>query len=180
MRQLRRKPHSQLPRQLRYVYHRLVRIQGSPEAIARGLAVGVFSGCFPWFGIQIVVAIALATLLRGNRIVAAAATWISNPFTYVPIFAFNFQVGQGLLGANLNGLQLNDITSWQAVTELGNELIVPLFVGSSLVGVVLSLMTYGSGLWLIRKARSRRNLRRAAKSKERDLAIASSPTQRRN
>ena len=51
---------------------------------ARGLAAGVFMGCFPIFGLQTLLGIALASLVRGNHILAAAGTWISNPLTYIP------------------------------------------------------------------------------------------------
>lgn len=147
-------------RSLRYYYHRLVRMRGTPEAIARGLAIGVFAGWFPWFGFQIVVAIALATLLRGNRMVAAAATWVSNPFTYVPIFAFNFHIGQRLLGSQLDSVQLHHLTSWKAVTELGGDFLVPLFFGCLVVGAVLAIKSYLVSRWLIGQARQRRTLRK--------------------
>ncbi|MGB7312113.1 MAG: DUF2062 domain-containing protein, partial [Nodosilinea sp.] len=97
---MRKTTQPQWRRQIRYVYLRFLRLQGTPEQLARGLASGVFSGCFPLFGFQIVLGIAAATVLRGNRIMAAAATWVSNPFTYVPIFAFNYQVGLWLVGGS--------------------------------------------------------------------------------
>jgi uncharacterized protein (DUF2062 family) len=83
-------------RQLRYLYLRFLRLQGSPQYLARGIASGVFSGCFPLFGLQIIIGVTIATVFRGHRIMAAAATWVSNPFTYVPLFAFNYQVGDRL------------------------------------------------------------------------------------
>jgi hypothetical protein len=86
-------------RWLRYLYLRLLRLQSSPKEIARGLAVGVFAGCFPIFGFQTLAALVLAVPFRGNKLAAAAGTWVSNPFTYVPIYAFNYQVGEWLLGS---------------------------------------------------------------------------------
>ncbi|MFO0103826.1 MAG: DUF2062 domain-containing protein, partial [Cyanobium sp.] len=53
---------------------------------ARGLAAGIFCGCFPFFGLQTLLGIGLASVLRGNHLLAAAGTWISNPFTYVPLY----------------------------------------------------------------------------------------------
>ena len=60
---------------------------GSPGHRARGLAAGVFTGCLPFFGLQIVLGVALAATIRGNRILAAAGTWISNPLTTLPILS---------------------------------------------------------------------------------------------
>ncbi|MBW4655030.1 MAG: DUF2062 domain-containing protein [Kaiparowitsia implicata GSE-PSE-MK54-09C] len=147
-------------RTCRYAYHRLTRMQGSSEAIARGLAAGVLSGWFPWFGFQIIVAVAIATLLRGNRLAAAAATWVSNPFTYVPIFAFNFRVGSWLLGNRFPEVRISNITTWEAVADLGADLMLPLLLGCVVVGTGMSLLTYICSLRLINKARYRRQLRR--------------------
>ncbi|MGC1395339.1 MAG: DUF2062 domain-containing protein, partial [Coleofasciculaceae cyanobacterium] len=73
-------------RSLKYFYWRLVRLQGKPEALARGLACGVFAGLFPFAGSQTVLALLLAFLFRGNKILATVGPWISNPLTSVPIY----------------------------------------------------------------------------------------------
>lgn len=78
---------------------RLWRQGGSHGQRARGLAAGIFTGCYPFFGLQIVLGVALAGLLRGSPILAAAGTWISNPVTSLPLYWFNYQVGCLLLGS---------------------------------------------------------------------------------
>lgn len=67
-------PRLTLPRQeagwrrwLRYLYLRLLRMQSSPEEIARGLAAGVFAGCFPIFGFQTLAALLLAVPPAGQQ-----------------------------------------------------------------------------------------------------------------
>jgi uncharacterized protein len=42
-----------------------LRLQGQPIEIARGLAVGAFSGAFSRMGLQIIIAIFLAFCVRG-------------------------------------------------------------------------------------------------------------------
>ena len=54
---------------------------GSPFFNAKGIAFGVFSGCFPFFGFQTLLGVFLAQIGRGNIVLAAVGTWISNPFT---------------------------------------------------------------------------------------------------
>ena len=66
---------------------------GSPFFNAKGLAIGVFSGCFPFFGFQTLIGVFFAKLARGNIVLAAIGTWISNPFTYIPLYYFNYKVG---------------------------------------------------------------------------------------
>lgn len=141
-------------RQLRYLYWRFLRLQGSPEQLARGLASGIFSGCFPLFGFQIILGIGVATVVRGNRVMAAAATWISNPFTYVPLFAFNYQIGHWLLGGGpmLGFTNLDSLHAWMS---LGTDVSVRLMLGSSIVGGLAGLLSYYGGLPLIRRVRSR-------------------------
>ena len=155
-----RKRRSSWQRRLRYFYHRVIRMRESPEVLARGLAAGVFSGWFPWFGLQIVIAVALAALFRGNKLIAAAATWISNTFTSIPIFALNFQVGQWLLNSGHESYDFTDLTSWHKIGELGSDFLVTLFLGSLVMGTIFGIASYFLGLWLVRRARDRRLARR--------------------
>jgi uncharacterized protein (DUF2062 family) len=139
-------------RTLKYLYWRLVRLQGRPETLARGLACGVFAGLFPFFGSQTLLAILLAVLFRGNKILAAVGPWISNPLTSVPIYAFNFHVGKWLLSDRTP----SDLSfqSWEDVKELGLEILWPLFVGCVAVGSVFAIFSYFLGLWLIQRVRA--------------------------
>lgn len=135
-------------RQLRYFYLRFLRLRGSPETIARGLAAGVFAGWFPLFGLQIILGIALATLVRGNKLVAAAGTWISNPFTYIPIYLFNFRVGQWLMRSRDWQFSRDSLLSLQKIRELGDEFIMVLFTGCLVMGLSSAIVSYLLGLWL--------------------------------
>lgn len=145
-------------RQLRYFYLRFLRLQGTPEQLARGMAAGAFAGSFPLFGFQTLIGVAVATVLRGNRIMAAAATWVSNPLTYVPIFAFNYQVGLWLLGGGpaKNFQDLDTLRGW---SEMGTEVSVRLMLGSAIVGLIAGVIGYFGGLPLIRRMRSRQMAR---------------------
>lgn len=139
-------------RRLQYYYWRLRRLQGRPEALARGLACGVFAGLFPLFGLQTILGVLLAIPLRGNKIMAAAGTWVSNPLTYVPIYAFNFKVGQWLLRDST--LTKVSLQSWQEVMALGSEIISTVFVGCLAMGLVGAVCSYFLGLALIRRFRA--------------------------
>ncbi|MBE9178245.1 DUF2062 domain-containing protein [Oculatella sp. LEGE 06141] len=156
-------------RQLRYFYHRFVRIQGKPEAIARGLAAGVFAGWFPLFGLQIILGIAIATAVRGNKIMAAAGTWVSNPFTYVPIYAFNFQVGQWVLRSGQESYGFGGLQSWQEVMSLGADFLFTLVVGCFVVGIVGAIVSYFAGLRIVRYVRQQQQLRRCQKRLKKQL-----------
>ncbi|WP_228041015.1 DUF2062 domain-containing protein [Nodosilinea sp. LEGE 07088] len=149
-------------RQVRYIYLRFLRLQGTPEQLARGMASGIFSGCFPLFGFQTIIGVAVATVLRGNRLMAAAATWVSNPFTYVPIFAFNYQVGHWLLGGTA-APAFDDLDTLRSWMDMGSDVSIRLMLGSTVVGAVAGVASYFAGLPLIRRVRSQQLARQQAK-----------------
>ena len=147
-------------RRWRYYYWRFVRLRGTPESIARGLAAGVFAGMFPLLGLQIFLGIALATLVRGHKFMAAAGTWVSNPLTYVPIYAFNFKVGQWLLGNDYLSFSEQILQSPQELMHLKGELFASMFVGCLAMGVLCAVGSYFICLWRIRRLRRHRSLLR--------------------
>jgi hypothetical protein len=144
----RKKRQSWWKRKLRYLYLRLIRLRSTTPAIARGLATGVFAGLFPFFGFQTILGVALAMLVRGNKLTAAVGTWISNPFTYVPVYLFNFKVGQLILGTH----DLSTDVDWASSSELlqaGKLFIATLLVGCTVTGAIAGTIAYFLSLWLI-------------------------------
>lgn len=150
------------PRSLRYYYYRLLRMEGSAEAIARGLAAGVFSSMFPLFGLQTALGVAIAILVRGNKLMAAAGTWVSNPITDLPIFLLNFAIGQWLLGAHHLTLDFAVLRDWQALRAIGSELLIIWFAGCLVVGCVSAIASYFLSLRLVRRWRMRQIRRRSS------------------
>lgn len=136
-------------------FWRIINLRGTPQSIAIGLAVGVFAGLFPLFGFQTLIGIALAILFKGNKLMATAGTWISNPLTYIPIFLFNFQVGRWLLGNQDLVFTSTSIASWRQFLELGTEIIFVLFVGCFVVGLTCAIASYYIGIILVRYLRQR-------------------------
>ncbi|NES20369.1 MAG: DUF2062 domain-containing protein [Symploca sp. SIO3E6] len=145
-------------RRLKYFYWRLARMQGSSRTIARGFACGVFAGMLPLFGLQTILGVLLAVPLRGNKILAMTGTWISNPLTYVPIYTFNFHVGQWLL--NKHDLMSINFDSWQQIKESGAEISLIFLVGCLAVGLVSGIFSYFISLRLITKFRAAYHLQR--------------------
>ncbi|WP_017663678.1 DUF2062 domain-containing protein [Baaleninema simplex] len=159
-------------RMLRYYYWRLVRLQDPPEYLARGVAAGVFAGCFPLFGVQTLVGVLLAVLVRGHKLCAAAGTWISNPLTYLPIYWINFQIGRFLLGSSRDAT----LTQWDSLDGLlseTGEVVADLFVGSIVVGAVASVASYTLTLRVVRLWRKRRRERQLRKAAAYDLSNGS-------
>jgi uncharacterized protein (DUF2062 family) len=154
-----------LRRRFRLTYLRLVRLRDRPKEIAKGFAIGVFAGCFPLLGLQSLFGILLATMCRGSKVAAVAATWISNPLTYVPLFIFNYKIGKFLLGTEDTELPPLDRLSLSAFKELGSTFAITLFTGSFVVGMILSIITYFYGLAILERWRQRSVRRRRLKKK---------------
>jgi uncharacterized protein (DUF2062 family) len=133
-------------RQMRYFYLRLLRMREHPQVIARGLACGVFAGCFPLFGLQTIIGIVLAFLMRGNKLAAAAGTWLSNPLTDVPLFIFNYKIGHWLLSQYSDEVTQTQFSfnwdSWSKLAESGTDFLIVLFLGCTVVGMITSLIAY--------------------------------------
>ncbi|MFM7311893.1 MAG: DUF2062 domain-containing protein [Cyanobium sp.] len=149
--------HSRLGRRLRDGLQWLRRQRGTPGYQARGLAAGVFTGCLPFFGLQIVLGVALASAMRGHPLLAAAGTWISNPLTTLPMCWLNLQLGVALLGPAedlpaleaLFGGGLADL----ALADLGWSLGVRLLVGSLLMGLVAAPLSGSLCWWWLQRRR---------------------------
>lgn len=160
-------------RWIRYAYVRLVRINDSPQKIAWGLAVGVFLGVFPTFGLGTVVALALAIAFKFNKVAAILGSLIMNPLT-TPFF----WTASSVLGALLvNRDWHHTLKMFQAFSAhlslanlatkggrvfilkgLGTGIYVYL-LGNMLISLVLAVVFYFAGLHLTKVYRERRHFR---------------------
>ena len=144
MKRLRNKFQRRLNRWLQWIWQQ----EGTPGQRARGLAAGVFCGCFPFFGFQTLLGIGLASVVRGNHLLAAAGTWISNPFTYVPLFWFNYRLGALLLGEGTGWPGLNNLNQ-ELLATAGWDVMSRLLLGSTLTGTVFGGLSWWFTLnWL--------------------------------
>ena len=112
---------------------------GSPYFNAKGMAVGVFSGCFPFFGFQTLLGIFFARLINGNLILAAIGTWISNPFTYLPLYIFNFKIGSLFFKNQSESISFDELIGSDLWSQ-GWIFTSRLLIGSFLVGLFLALL----------------------------------------
>jgi len=101
-----------------------------------------------------VLGVGLASLVRGNHLLAIVGTWISNPLTSLPLYWFNYQVGCWLLGAGPAFPSLDQLKDGELL-NLGASFTGRLMVGSTLVGL-LSALLLGGLYWLMLLRRTRR------------------------
>jgi uncharacterized protein (DUF2062 family) len=153
-------------RGFRYLYIRFVRIRATPAEISLGLAIGVFWGMFPLPGLQMAVAVITAAFFRGNKLAAAAGTWLSNPLTTLPLTALNFQVGQWVLGREAIAFSSSSLRSVSQILELGGDILISYSVGCLVVGSISAPLIYFLGLPIIHRVQHRVAARRATRRRK--------------
>ena len=115
-----------------------------PEDVAAGWALGMFVGCAVPFGLQLIVSVPLALMMRVSKIGATLGTLITNPVTIFIIYpAQTWAVNRLLFGGSLAFQRLMDMEwTWHSVRRLGAEAMVSFFLGGLALGMIFSPITY--------------------------------------
>jgi len=148
------------PKAIREQFRSLLLSHSSPRRLAFGLALGVFLGASPLWGLHTLLAIFLSYLLSLNKPAVMFGTLVSNPFLAPFLIFISLETGSGLLygrTAELSVQEIKDLLehpNWQAVM---NEYLLPYCVGSVVLGLVLAFLTYWAALWTARSYRASGN-----------------------
>lgn len=124
------------------------------KTVAKGFAAGLLIAFIP-LPLQIILSAVLALLVRGNLPIAIASTFISNPFTFVPINLLIYNIGIAITGSNgigepppIHELELH----WESISLVWQEIIIWFkSLGESyLVGLItLSITASLSGFLMV-------------------------------
>ena len=133
-----------IPEYWRRLKAKMVREPLPPEDIAAGWALGMFIGCSVPFGMQLVVSIPLAMMMRVSKIGATLGTFITNPVSIFFIYpAQTFVVNKMLFGGSLTYSRIAETEwTWAAVRKLGAEAMASFFLGGFFLAIVLTPITY--------------------------------------
>lgn len=132
----------------------------SRDAISRGMAVGMFWGFVP-MPFQMVPAAVFCLLTRANLPLALICVWISNPFTYVPIFYIEYKIGVWLFGGGID-MNWDDFSQRMSGGDAGIpwDNILPiletLLKGALVTSIFMSVLGYLAGLVMFRYLQARR------------------------
>ncbi len=123
---------------------KVVREKLPPEDIAGGWALGMFIGCSVPFGMQLVIAIPLAMMMRVSKLGATLGTFITNPVTIFIIYpAQTYIVNRLLFSGTLSFSRLMETEwTWHAVRRLGAEVMASFFLGGIFLAAILTPITY--------------------------------------
>jgi uncharacterized protein (DUF2062 family) len=108
----------------------------SPWRLGAGVGVGVLIGCSPFLGFQLVLAVALALLLRLNKVAVLLGVQVSAPPVTPLILFANVQLGARILHGHWLPLSLHAVRQTPAAT-LVRDLLVDFALGGLLLGCIL-------------------------------------------
>ena len=172
----------------RFLIVKVLHANDTPHRIALGIAIGVFIGLTPTVGLQMIIALALATALRANKVVCIPMVWITNPVTLVPIYLVCFRVGSALVGSQTAAIgqdpmmtiqtleagvgaggwrQWLDLQFWRELLVTMTRVGVELWVGCIVVGFIAAVLSSFVGRWGVAAYRERRERVRARRLESR-------------
>lgn len=149
----------------------LLQAEGSPERLAIAFSLGVFLGFSPLLGLHTLIGLGLAIVFRLNKLVVLMGVYLNNPWVIVPFYGFSFLLGIQLTGMPQGAASIDQLLERIAgigVTTLLQadfwgwtfsqwRLLIPVFVGSTVLCTGMALVAYPLTLWLLRRFKPRRD-----------------------
>ncbi len=127
-----------------------------PEDVAAGWALGMFIGCAIPFGLQLVVSVPLALMMRVSKVGATVGTLITNPLTIFFIYPAQTWVVYNLLFGNREMGELPKEWTRETVMAMSGPVIASFFLGGLLLALILSPITYFVVKGIVVRYRARR------------------------
>ncbi len=186
-------PRSGWRRVIEYHGYRVRRIPDTPHRIALGLACGVFASFTPFFGLHLLLALAVAKVLGGNLVSALIGTAAGNPLTFPFIASLSLSLGYRILGHGLTTPDFTRIVAafgeamsglWESLLSLFghgaahwarldlfvDDLLVPYLVGGLLPGLICGVASYYLARPVVAAFQTRRRARMLANARRRGRA----------
>jgi len=134
---------------LKQIYYRIISAKAEPWQIAGGVAVGLFWGFSPFWGLQMFFAAICATLLNVSRIPAVILVHLSNPITAPALYPITWRIGDWILSPFVRPAPMasgefvlsNMLTvAWGAILRMT---VGGMFIGmlSGVIGYFITLVT---------------------------------------
>jgi uncharacterized protein (DUF2062 family) len=138
-------PRRSFQRSLQYMSKRVLRLTGSPHAIAAGVAAGTFTSMTPFLGFHILAAACIAYVIGGNLVASTIATGFANPLTFPFIWGSTLAVGRFILYGSFEApehLHIGHMLTHLRFAELWDPLLKPMAIGSIPVGLLVAGIMY--------------------------------------
>ncbi len=161
------------------IVHRVLGLEDTPHRIAWGVFLGCMVTFTPTIGLQIVIYLTVATLLRANKVSGVPILFLSNPLSAVPLYWGVWKVGQFLLhlghppevhvrelltarlesaGEASEGSLLEKLLEpefWSGVGDAMLQMGGELWLGSLVIGLLTGTPAYFFTVWAVKTFRAR-------------------------
>jgi hypothetical protein len=137
------------------VVQKMLHADDTPQRIALGVGIAMLVAFLPLIGFQTVIAIGLAALFRANKAVCIPIVWITNPFTFIPIYSACLSLGRAVTGSGVTAdpaeelvglaqteVHYFDFQFWVALCDNLVNLGRDMWIGCALVGVPMGVISY--------------------------------------
>ncbi len=143
----------------------LARLPDTPGRIAAAFAFGVFLGFSPLIGLQTILGIGLAFILRLSRVAVILGTWVNLPWIVPIYYVFATEAGARLLGhtgaAGLAGKLGTFVSEASLSFKMLSDLVTllrpvvwPFVLGTTVGGLLLAFVAYFVMLAVLQQFRS--------------------------
>ncbi|MFH0762576.1 MAG: DUF2062 domain-containing protein [Candidatus Omnitrophota bacterium] len=142
------------------IYLKIFRINDTPQKIALGAGLGIFSGILP--GTGPIAALFLAFLFRANRAAALMGSLVTNTWLSFFIFLPAIKAGSFILGVRWEQVHQECLGvfadfSWRQLLELSFlKIILPIAAGYLIIGFIFGAAVYLITFAFIRISKKRR------------------------
>jgi len=132
----------------------IVKLDDPPHKLALAFALGIFIAFSPWLGLHIVSCLFFAWLFRVSKLVVLTATFVNNPWTMVPMYAFSLWFGIKITGSDA----AVPVIEWSSLRFRDLFLVLkpflwPFVAGTVVVGGVAAVLSYFGFLWALKRYR---------------------------
>ena len=143
----------------------VLRLDDPPWRVALALAIGVFISCTPFWGLQTLLSLVVATIFRLNRAVTVTGAWLNLPWFAPVVYAFALRIG-ALVLPDLHGADVAEIVelvrmssalSAADMLELFRSVSLALLIGTAAVGTVAGALTYVGAFVVLKRIRAARS-----------------------
>ena len=131
-----------LAARLKSLREKMVRDPLPPESVAAGWALGVFVGFAIPFGLQLIVSVPLAIMMRVSKVGATLGTFVTNPATIFFLYPAQTWVVYNLVFGSREMGELPTEWTRQSVMALSGPVIISFFLGGLALAMLLSPVTY--------------------------------------
>jgi uncharacterized protein len=123
-------------------HDRFISLQGNPESIAAGMAIGVFIGITPTIPFHTALIIMSCLIFKQNLSAAYLGSWlVSNPVTIPVLYLAQYELGSFIIGSSGETILTADY-SLQSLMNMGAHVILPILLGGILTAPVFAIPAY--------------------------------------